>query len=258
MPRAAGDERNYRIGILDQKGQLIEELAGFPSVTTIIGDTDGTKTDAMTGWSLKIATQGVEQLLKTGQLKPGNTARSIRNKLERIDMTAFQVRDEAAERGTFVHTKAEALLRGTLSYDEALQSTPLKWRGYVRGLILWHKDYVTYGNVPVAIERTLVSQRYQFAGTCDLIDQTPENLVRSVDFKTSSEIRETHFIQGDAYAVAWEEMQERRGKPMPVDQLVVVRFAADGTYEEKAQAPQYGRVFLKMLALFNERNGGSN
>lgn len=252
MTRAAGNERAYRIAVVNTRGKVIEELPGFPSVTTIIGDTDGSKTDILLRWGLNVNTEGVSQLLEKGSIKTGSSAKTIKHYLKRFGLDNFGVRDESAERGTHVHECAEKLLLGTADYDDVLESTPAKWRGYVDAVIAWHKQY---RNSPIGIERVMVSTRHCYAGTVDLIDQTADGKVRVCDFKTSSRIYDTHFIQGDAYALAWVEMCERRGNPMTVDEVVVIRFASDGSYEEKGVPPEGGRVFLKMLALFNARNG---
>jgi hypothetical protein len=252
MGRAAGDERGYRIGVLNMRGKVVEELPKFPSVTTIIGDTDGTKTDILLRWALNVNAQGVADLLERGSIKQGSTARTIKHYLKRFKVDNFANRDESAERGTHIHNWAEKLLLGTATYDDVLEDTPAKWRGYADALIKWHQQYA---NEVVAVERVMVSLTHGYAGTVDLIDQTPDGRIRVCDFKTSSRIYDTHFIQGDAYALAWVEMCERRGNPMPVNEVVVIRFASDGSYEEQSASPEGGRVFLKMLALFNARNG---
>lgn len=253
MARAAGDSPKYRIGIIDARGRLVEELAGFPSVTTVLGAADGDKLDAMVGWSFNVTVEALAKLLESGKIKPGMSVPTMKQRIRSAQLHPTNVRDEAAERGSHIHDLAERLLKGTVTYDEVLEATPSAWRGYARGLVKWHTQY---DNSPVAVERTLVSVERQFAGTCDLIDVTKDRLTRVMDFKTSKRLYDSQFIQGTAYAFAWEEMQRRLGTPVTVDQVGVIRFTADGDYEEKARPYTGADVFLRMLALYGATNGG--
>jgi len=257
MARAAGDERNYRVGILDTKGKLVEELAGLPSVTTVIGDADGTKSEGLKGWTYNVTAAAIAELLEAGTITPGMSGKTIQARLRSKKRTHYDELTKAQDRGTAIHDYAERLLLDKCTYDDVLEGMPREHRGYAEALVSWHK---AYRGSPAGIERVCVSLEHGYAGTADLIDQVPSpttergSVTRLVDYKTSSRIHETHFIQGDAYALAWEEMARRRGTLAPIDLVTVVRFGDDGTYEEKSRPPQGGRVFLKMLELYLERN----
>lgn len=259
MPRAANDSRNYDIAVVDSKtGQAREILSGFPSVTTVIGDTDGTGKDAMSGWGFNLGVAGVLELLERGIVKPGDTYDDVRKRMYRKSMAPWQQKDKRAEEGTNVHDVAEKLLLGTVDYDDIPDLLTAEEQGYGRSLIKWHQEFDRAKRLVVSVERTLVSLDYQYAGTCDLIDQEPDwakDEVRIVDYKTSKAVRESHVIQGKAYAAAWEETTRKQGNPMRVREISVVRFGVDGEYEEHIEQYDNARVFHLMLALYKERNG---
>lgn len=250
MVRAAGDGGTYTVGIVDTKGRLVEELDGFASVTTIIGAVDASKTNALMGWAYNTALAGIAKLLADGKLesrsgKPLSEA-TIKQRMRTAKLTPWSNRDNAAARGTGVHDLAERLLRGELDYDGVLEEATVEERGYARGLVAWHKQY---RGTPVGIERVCVSLRREYSGTADLIDEL-DGEVRVCDFKTSKAIYDSQFTQGTAYGQAWEEMCERRGAPVAVKQVVVIRFGADGTFEEKTRPYTGAAVFNAMHGLY--------
>lgn len=253
MPRAAGDGRNYTIGIVDTDGRLVEELDGFPSVTTIIGRTDASKSQALMGWAYNVGLEGTVKLLKDGTVEPGVSVPTLKKRLKAGDLTPWSSRDNSAKRGSGVHDWAEKLLRGQATYDDALTGTPYTERGYIRALIAWHE---AYDRTPVGIERVMVHLGLEYAGTADLIDfgSDPEVVLVS-DFKTSKRIYPSHFIQGTAYAQAWEDMSRRRGAPQKVEGIGVVRFGSDGKFEVQVEAYNGAAVFNSMRALYRELEG---
>lgn len=252
MARAAGDGRTYSVGIVDTKGNLVEALDGFPSVTTIIGDADASKVGALQGWAYNVGMAGVAELLKSGKVKPGATEAQIKAAMKAAKLTPWSSTKGAQDRGTSVHEFAEQLLRGTCTYDDVLEGTAPQNKGYARALIAWHEQY---DRTPVALERVCVSLRHEYAGTVDLIDEAEpgSGVHRVADFKTSKGVYDSQFIQGDAYALAWREMQERRGTPVVVDEVSVIRFGSDGTYEEATRAATDGAVFIAMRDLYRAR-----
>jgi hypothetical protein len=254
MARAAGDGRNYTIGIVNTEGQLVEELDGFPSVTTIIGATDASKSSALMGWAYNTGLEGVVTLLNDDKIAAGVSLPTLKRRLKVANLTPWSNRDNAAKRGSGIHEWAEKLLLGHATYDDVLDGTPRDQRGYAKALIAWHESY---GRTPVAIERTCVHLSLEYAGTTDLIDygDDPE-LVDVVDFKTSKRIYDSHFIQGTAYAQAWLDMMGRRGVPQTVDSIGVIRFGEDGKFETKKVPYTGAEVFNQMRALYGalERN----
>lgn len=257
-PRAAGSGRDYRIAVVDAWGKVREEIAGFPSVTTIIHDTDASAGQALMGWAYNVGLAGVAELLSSGAIVPGDDDAKIKAALKNAKLTPWSTRDKAAGRGTDVHELAEQLMKGEASPDDIRGKVKTGQEGYADALLAWHEQY---RRKPVLVEATLVSLTHEFAGTCDLIDTDPEQddarptSVEVADFKTSKAIYESHFWQCDAYAIAFQEMARRRGRSIVVDAIRVIRFGADGDFEERSVAPLNGAPFLKMRELYAELNG---
>ena len=254
MPRAAGDGRNYTIGIVNTEGQLVEELDGFPSVTTIIGATDASKGQALMGWAYNTGLEGVVELLRSGKIDAGVSVPTLKRRLKSAKLTPWSTRDRAASRGSSAHEWAEKLLLGVADYDDVLEGTSRDQQGYARALIAWHRDY---GRTPVAVERVCVHLGLEYAGTADLIDSGEDpDVVDVMDFKTSKAIYPSQFIQGTAYGQAWEDMTRRRGNPQRVANIGVIRLGADGKYEQQTQPYEGAEVFNRMRDLYGalERN----
>lgn len=248
MARAAGDGRNYTVGIVDTKGKLVEELDGFPSVTTIIGATDASKGSALMGWAYNTGIEGVVALNDAGKITPGMSVPTLKQRLKTAKLTPWSNRDNAAKRGSGIHEWAEQLLLGRCTYDDVMEGTPPAERGYARALIAWHEQYTRQ---PVAVERVMVSLTREYAGTVDLIDTEADGSdVAVCDFKTSKGIYDSHFTQGTAYAQAWEEMNARRGNPVTVAKIGVIRFGTDGKFEQKFKPYTGADIFNHMRALY--------
>lgn len=257
MARAAGGGRNYTIGVVDTKGKLVEELEGFPSVTTVIGRCDASKVNALMGWAYNLTVTGMKQLNDEGKLKPGMSEPAIKQRLKTAKLTPWSKRDDAATRGTGVHEWAEKLLQGQATYDEVLEGTVREQQGYARALIEWHQQYK---RTPQGIERTLVHLGREYAGTVDLVDSSDAEGVTDVavcDFKTSKAIYDSQFTQGEAYAQAWEDMCARRGNPVRVSRIEVIRFGADGKFEVGSRPYEGAAVFNAMRELYAALEGGS-
>lgn len=256
MARAAGDGRNYTVGIVDTKGKLVEELAGFPSVTTIIKACDASSAQGLMGWAYNTGIEGVIELNNAGKITAGMSVPTLKQRLKTAKLTPWSNRDKAASRGSDIHEWAERLLTDAATYDDVLAGTPREQQGYARALISWHEQYE---RKPVALERVMVSLTRQYAGTVDLIDDGPLALDDDIcvsDFKTSKRIYDSQFTQGTAYAQAWEEMSESRGNPVKVARIGVIRFDANGRFEQVFKPYEGAEVFNKMRDLYGalERN----
>lgn len=105
------------------------------------------------------------------------------------------------------------------------------------------------------IEKILFSQKYGFAGTCDLIMKyRGKNCIFDWTTSTSKKRREfiqRKFLQCAAYAIAYEEMYQ-----IPIEQLIVIVIRTDG-YQEFIEHPKELKFeFLERLELFH-RNSNS-
>lgn len=107
------------------------------------------------------------------------------------------VSKDAADIGKNVHAYAEAHLKG-LPKPELL-TDPAK-----RGVEAFHKWLDAHKVEPLASERRLFSQKYYYAGTCDLVAKI-DGLLCVGDFKASSGIYPEARMQTAAYQQALEE-----------------------------------------------------
>lgn len=274
--RIAGNARDYRIAVVDAAGRVREEVAGFPSVTTVIHDCDASAMNGLMGWAYNTGLKGVAALIERGELDEDETEATLKQKLKDAELTPWSGRDAAARRGQDIHDYAEKLVLGRVTRDEVMRAADeaeadgrSDFAGYALALTRWHGGWSSarparppYSREVLSTERVLVSIRHEYAGTCDLIDCEPGEpeaareegrplRVEVADFKTSKSIYESHFWQCDAYGVALEEMAERAGEPVEVVGVRVIRFGADGRVQEERRDFDHGRVFLKMRELYS-------
>jgi len=125
---------------------------------------------------------------------------------------------EGGDRGSKVHWGVEQLLsRKTLhfsdvpyGYDEPFNAN--EW-SYILTFINWYEDYKP---TVLGIEETIIERNNGYGGTIDLDciieDDKPETVL--VDWKTSSQIYDTHKIQLTAYAKAY---------PKAIDRIMIVK-----------------------------------
>lgn len=148
-------------------------------VTTLIGK--GLPKPALSYWSAKTVaeyvadnTDTVIDLLKSGR---GPAVAALKE-------VPWSQRDEAARRGTEVHTLAEQLIHG----EEV--EVPDLLAGHVKSCIKFLDDWQVR---PVLTEFTVAHRKWRYCGTADLVADLPESLVSTfhcgtrpiIDYKTS-------------------------------------------------------------------------
>lgn len=251
MPRAAGNSRTYKIGVCDNDGNLVEELDGFVSVTTVIKAVDASSSGGLMGWAYNLGIAGALELVSDGRIKKDDDLDTLKKAMTRHHLTPWSKRDSAGGRGSGIHDSAEKLLRGQTTPDEVMKGTPSADKGYAAALCSWFEKYTRH---PVALERVLVHLGKEYAGTADLIDADEDGspVHRVMDFKTSKRIYDSQFIQSAAYAQAWEDMTRRQGSPCTVEGVGVIRFGEDGFYEEQVRPYESATVFNAMLDLYRQ------
>lgn len=120
------------------------------------------------------------------------------------------VRTQAAREGTRVHEAMESLAAGKTiqwqdDYGNAKYSL-LEWQMILRGA-----DFFTaYKPKVLASEQFLWSDKYQYAGTTDLLCEMSfedRQEIWLLDFKTSNHVSLTYYMQLAAYAKALEEIK---------------------------------------------------
>lgn len=140
--------------------------------------------------------------------------------------TVNHILDEAAERGTDVHTALEML-----GIDEVVDigKFPPLQQGYVAGLLQWFLE-----QEPEFEENEVIvgSAKHRFAGRFDTIVRYPHRPEAGrvlTDAKTSKGVYFSHIMQLPLYRLGYHEMGfgEERG---PIDTMEVLHLGADGTY----------------------------
>ena len=112
-------------------------------------------------------------------------------------------RDKAAESGTKVHNAIESGLSGVELNWDGENYTKEEWEGILR-----FEDFKKKFEVkPVAFEITVISHKYEYAGTLDLICNI-NNELWLIDYKFANAIYEENFHQVSAYVKAFEEQNE--------------------------------------------------
>ena len=164
----------------------------YPGVTTILANLGWNKSILM-AWSAKMARQEKDYKAES---------------------------KEAAEIGTLGHALAEAYLTAkTVDQSITAAYTPgqfAKAANAVEALKEWQKQ----SNLTVVFtERNLVSNKYKFGGSADIIFSNPEGDFELADIKTGNGTYADYILQLAAYSIAAEETLKR-----PIKRVHILRF----------------------------------
>lgn len=111
-----------------------------------------------------------------------------------------RVMEQAGKRGTHVHVGIEKLIAGeVLSFDDYTEE---EW-DMLSAFAGWVEKYRPQF---VSNEKTVHSERYEFAGTLDALCVI-DDVLTIIDWKTSSAIYESYWLQTAAYTHALYEMK---------------------------------------------------
>ncbi len=171
----------------------------FDGVTTLIGG--GIPKPALVGWAARTVAEFVA------------SHRDILTRLddqELVDLTKgvpYRDRDQAANRGTEVHGYAARLSKGEQV------DVPEELLGLVDAFLQWEGIWQPRN---VRVERTVISRRYRYAGTFDMLCELDDLGLTLLDIKTgrSGVFAETA-LQLSAYGNA-ETMLEDDGTELPM------------------------------------------
>lgn len=187
----------------------------MPGVTTILGKT--MPKEALINWAAETtANYAVDNWEDLGQLAPSK-------RLKELMGARFADRDQAANRGTEVHTLAEAYIKGQeIEVPEAID-------GHVRQ----YEAFIADQRVnPVVVECVIANRTVGYCGTVDLVADV-DGRRKLVDLKTSrSGIFAETALQTVAYANAevylGEDGQEHPMGELGIQDIAALHLTADG------------------------------
>jgi hypothetical protein len=186
-----------------------------PGVTTILGD--GVPKPALINWAARTTAEyAVDHWEDLSTLGPAA-------RLKELNGARFADRDAAARRGTEVHGLAERLVAG------AEVEVPEPLAGHVEAYV----DFLDRFQIsPVLIERVVVSHRFGWAGTLDLIADFPtlhKRLLCDVKTNRTGVWGETAWqLAGYRYADAYVDDDGNEQPMIEVDGCAVIHVRGDG------------------------------
>lgn len=114
---------------------------------------------------------------------------------------------QAADEGRQVHDACERFVKGeTINWIDKngnIQYSLEVWKMILKFTEFWKR----YKPELIALEYHLFSDKYEFAGTADLIVKI-NNEMWLIDLKTSNSLHTTYDLQLSAYATAWNETHD--------------------------------------------------
>ena len=128
--------------------------------------------------------------------------------LKKVGYSSEYIVKKAGEDGTHVHTLIESYLEGEEITFLNPQGRPKMdaevWKMFLNFVDFWE----THNPTLVETEVHLFSDKYETAGTCDLVCEIGEGEDKQlwiIDHKSSNHLQTTYEIQAAFYSQAWEE-----------------------------------------------------
>lgn len=163
-------------------GYFLADGTKVPGVTTILGrwkDSGG-----LLQWAFKQGQSG---------------ARSL-----------YEERDKAADIGTLAHAMVECRLTGK-DPESALADAPEDYRPKARTAYAAFDAWMAQTQAQViSAEEPMVSERYRFGGTPDVVLRMPDGRLALGDVKTSNGIYRDYLMQVAAYGLLWDETHDEK------------------------------------------------
>lgn len=174
-----------------------------PSVTTIL---QRLNKPALIQWAANCAIDYVrDKLLDDGEY-------DWRDVLEDARTAHARVRDSAGDVGTLVHKIAKNILGENATWAADVGIIPAKAQNALKAFEDWRSRHEIE---PIALERRIFSQEYQYAGTCDYFGYI-DGALSWLDFKTGgARIYDEAWLQTAGYRIAMcEELGISSGEPL--------------------------------------------
>jgi len=233
----AGPKRLYRIRNTwrGPEVDIPSEWQEVPSVSTVL---DCLEKGGLSWWGMKVGVEGALHLIDSGfASSPEDDAERVIELLKEHKLTVNHVKNQAADRGTNVHSALESWVETGVTPDPNL--FPENERGYVQGLLAFINDAHPH---PLHSELMVASMK-GFAGRFDLLANLDGEVVTKtypkrkpirsqisgawlLDLKTSKDVYPSYHLQLAAYREAMTECGYGTA-----DHAGVVRVTSDGRYE---------------------------
>jgi len=141
--------------IATAKGHYYKDGNGtrIPGVTTLLGN--GVPKPALINWAANATAEyAVDHWDQLGDLP-------VAARLKTLQGARYEATDKAKKRGTEVHGYGEQLVKG-----EAVKGIPDELRGHCEAYVRFLDQFQV---APILVEATVVSYKYGYAGTLDLV-----------------------------------------------------------------------------------------
>lgn len=200
--------------------------------------------DSLMRWVEKLTLEGVARGFG-GEAVPSDP-HVLRQRLESKELRWEQIRDQAAQRGTDVHSlMLHALAKGDDVPD--LDELPEEQRGYGQAVMKWWLDRKPQ---VLEAEQVVLSEAHGFAGRydlrCVLSGGLEDGQTALVDLKTSGFVANKAHAQVAGYDLGAIESGISR---VPSDVLLILQVAEDGTYREVRSCATH-EDFLAALTVY--------
>lgn len=172
------------------------------------------------------------------------------NWLKKQGDNADKLLSTAGDFGTSIHNLLEKLGKGEKTGD----LTPKQQR-CIDAFLSWKDENIDYF---IYTERPVWSKTYGYCGTLDALVMLKDKRVALLDYKTSGQIYDTHFLQVGAYRHALMEMEN-----IHIDTAYILRFEKkdevkkDIEVKEVAELDYQFDIFVHALRLYNWKNNSA-
>ena len=205
----------------------VPEKTSYPSVTSILGTLNK---GGLMGWHDRVALEYVAKQLQAGV---PDTAPKVYHMFEDALKESDRVRDASAVTGTRIHAVIEAYINFQIAVNNSrtADAPAAAYDNYcelVQGSSVKELDHTEYamrvldGYKPLAAEYMVFNEIDNYGGpgtggSIDAVMWEPEQGIHCFDWKTGSNIYDTHKIQIATYATILQTMIERVTKiHMPI------------------------------------------
>ena len=155
--------------------------------------------------------------------------------LKDVGHNADIIARKAADEGTQVHDAIERYLLGEkISWmdDNGYSKYSLEiWKMILK----FHDFWSTYKPTLIESEIHLFSDKYMYAGTCDLVIEM-DGVKWLLDIKTSNSLYVSYDLQLSAYAQAWNELYEEK-----IDKIGIIWLKSSKRGEDKKSGKIQGK-----------------